>query len=126
MGSYFLLWKDDVGELRMAYMTAKRFEEAREDLLLKSVMAMRPKPQWIIVAKEMLTLIPDSISFRGRPSYRDGWKYCSRCRISVKTLKNRCPICGKRLRSNPRNSKTRRKRINPEKYGIKTEEAISK
>jgi len=34
--------------------------------------------------------------------YEDGFKYCSRCRLYIKTEKYRCPFCGNPLRSSPR------------------------
>ncbi len=35
--------------------------------------------------------------------YNDGWKLCSECKILFFIDKNFCPICGKHLRTRPRN-----------------------
>ena len=48
------------------------------------------------------------IKVRTRPTYRDGWKYCSNCRVSYMTKKYyKCPLCHLPLRSStsPRKKK---------------------
>ncbi|MEM2232202.1 MAG: hypothetical protein QXP81_01530 [Nitrososphaerota archaeon] len=33
-----------------------------------------------------------------RPSYLDGYKYCSNCGVFIKTQEDRCPNCNTKLR----------------------------
>jgi len=49
-------------------------------------------------------------SVKMKARYADGYKYCSRCRVYIKTDKTRCPYCGVLLRSSPRKKKYQKKR----------------
>jgi len=57
-------------------------------------------------------------------SYANGYRYCTRCRVYIKTEDFRCPNCHTLLRVSPRKNRRVRKAVDPEKYGIKIEEVI--
>ena len=54
------------------------------------------------------------VKVRFRPTYGDGWKWCSRCRMSFRYFNGkspkRCPLCGNLLRSR-RRGRRREKRL---------------
>lgn len=50
-------------------------------------------------------LEPVNVRVTRRRSYKDGYKYCSRCRMYIKTDEVRCPYCRIILRYNPRKKK---------------------
>ena len=54
--------------------------------------------------------------------YGKGFRYCSHCRAWFREVV-RCPICGKLLRSRSKWRKSEAKEIDPEKYGVKVEDA---
>lgn len=48
-----------------------------------------------------------------RKSYRNGYRYCSKCRAYYKTEDVRCPECGAPLRTNPKKKKYEVKYVDP-------------
>lgn len=46
-----------------------------------------------------------------RPSYADGYKYCSKCMAFIKTQEDRCPSCNTMLRT----ARKRRRPTDPSK-----------
>lgn len=45
----------------------------------------------------------------GSRPYYAGWKRCSICDMTFKTQSNRCPCCNFRLKTSPRQAKSKRK-----------------
>lgn len=50
---------------------------------------------------------------KGRASYRDGFKYCSRCGLWFKVDGARCPKCGMVMRASGRKKGGDKPRVDP-------------
>jgi len=51
------------------------------------------------------------------PRYGKGQRHCEMCELAFYTMSLSCPICGARMRTEPKRGKAARY-IDPEKYGL--------